>query len=325
MTDSAVYLSHPKENEMEDVIRLTCRHLSEQEYQTRVDAVLDQYKKGAISLNSIWQGHIGNKRVAALFAQERPDKTLLLWHPTTLPPVSSDIFVKAIEEFCVLSKLHTAIILVDRNQQIEESGFLHSGCFQFQSTMLHLVCETKINNMSNNIEPSYSSETIKTDSETLSSTSGCLDFVPMQGDSSQIRCELTDLVEATYQNTADFPNLMQKASAKHVLANYQSAEEFRPELWFCIKAGTKKIGVLLMTDQAETQIELTYMGMIPEYRGRGFSQLIVRFAIDVAIRQNRQWLLTSVDEQNSAALRAYLTAGFQTWDRKKVFARFFTT
>jgi ribosomal protein S18 acetylase RimI-like enzyme len=77
-----------------------------------------------------------------------------------------------------------------------------------------------------------------------------------------------------------------------------------------------------MTDQPEEQIELTYMGLIEEMRGLGFSKEIVRYAKRIAGLRKRLFLLTSVDEQNAAALKTYLSQGFSAWNRKSVYAKF---
>ncbi|MDR3196473.1 MAG: GNAT family N-acetyltransferase, partial [Planctomycetaceae bacterium] len=101
-----------------------------------------------------------------------------------------------------------------------------------------------------------------------------------------------------------------------------SGQIFLPELWFFVRKENQNIGVLLMTDQPEEQIELTYMGLIEEVRGRGYSKEIVRFAKRIANLRKRLFLLTSVDEQNINALKTYLSQGFRVWDRKSVYAKF---
>ncbi len=64
------------------------------------------------------------------------------------------------------------------------------------------------------------------------------------------------------------------------------------------------------------------MGLAEEARGNGYASEIVRFAQEIVRHQNRRYLLTSVDEQNQAALKTYLSAGMNAWDRKSVFVHF---
>jgi GNAT superfamily N-acetyltransferase len=116
---------------------------------------------------------------------------------------------------------------------------------------------------------------------------------------------------------------MQIAPVEQVVLGYKTGALFRPELWFFIQHEGVDVGVLLLTDAAADQFELTYMGLLESVRGRGFSKEIVRFARERTSRENRPLLVTSVDEKNLPACQTYLSNGFKAWDRKKVYVRFF--
>jgi GNAT superfamily N-acetyltransferase len=131
------------------------------------------------------------------------------------------------------------------------------------------------------------------------------------------------LVKATYDNSLDFPELMQIAPVEHVLQGYKTGSLFRPDLWFLLQKEGVDVGVLLLTDVPPDQMELTYMGLLESARGQGYAKEIVRFARAITSREKRLLLLTSVDEKNISACQSYLSQGFQAWDRKKVYARFF--
>jgi GNAT superfamily N-acetyltransferase len=151
-----------------------------------------------------------------------------------------------------------------------------------------------------------------------------LQFVPLSDYSDAVADRLTQLVKATYDNSLDFPDLMQISPVEHVLQGYKTASLFRPELWFVLRKDGDDVGVLLLTDVPPEQIELTYMGLLESARRHGFAKEIVRFAKAITSREKRMLLLTSVDEKNIPACQSYLAQGFQAWDRKKVYARFFS-
>ena len=151
-----------------------------------------------------------------------------------------------------------------------------------------------------------------------------LQFVPLTDCSGEVSERLERVVKETYQNTLDFPDLMQIAPVESVLQGYKVGGLFRPELWFFVQKDGNDIGVLLLTDASPEAFELTYMGLLESARRQGFSREIVRFAKEMTIREKRPVLLTSVDEKNIPACQTYLSHGFKAWYRKKVYVRFFS-
>jgi GNAT superfamily N-acetyltransferase len=151
-----------------------------------------------------------------------------------------------------------------------------------------------------------------------------LQFVPLPDYSEDVSKRLKRLVKDTYQHSLDFPDLMQIAPVEDVLQGYKASGLLRPELWFFIQKDGVDIGVLLLTDASPEQLELTYMGLLESARGQGFSREIVRFAKEITRQEKRLLLLTSVDEKNVPACQSYLSHGFKAWDRRRIYARFFS-
>jgi ribosomal protein S18 acetylase RimI-like enzyme len=65
-----------------------------------------------------------------------------------------------------------------------------------------------------------------------------------------------------------------------------------------------------------------YMGIVPEWRGRGWGQQIARHAQWLARGANAQRILVAVDAANTPAVDVYRSTGFEIWDRRVVFLRF---
>ncbi|MDR2704531.1 MAG: GNAT family N-acetyltransferase [Planctomycetaceae bacterium] len=297
-----VEISNPDAGELEETLRFAFGHLPENELTIRTNSILEQYHSGTLSLEGIFQAKIHGQRIGVLFSQLRLDQTVLLWVPVMQDGFSIGLFFEPLQQFCCQNQAIAALALVDHGQHIDEATLISVGKFESLSDLIYLVFSI--------IE---TSKDIDIPSE--------LQFLPMSYFPDDMFDQMVELVQATYRNTRDFPQLMQIAPVRQVLYTYQAGQIFLPELWFFVRKENRNIGVLLMTDQPEEQIELTYMGLIEEMRGFGFSKEIVRYAKRIARLRKRLFLLTSVDEQNAPALKTYLSQGFAAWDRKSVYVK----
>ncbi|MDR2116527.1 MAG: GNAT family N-acetyltransferase [Planctomycetaceae bacterium] len=298
-----VEISNPSSQELEETLRFAFGHLPENELTIRTNSMLEQYHLGTLSLEGIFQAKIQDQRIGAFFSQLRIDQTVLSWVPIMKDGFSIELFFEPFMAFCCKNQVIAVLALVDLGQQFDETTLVSAGKFELLSDLIYLVLPV----------------TATTED---SDFTGELEFFPMSYFSEDVFEPMAELVHATYRNTRDFPQLMQIAPVKQVLQMYQSGQIFLPELWFFVRKENQNIGVLLMTDQPEEQIELTYMGLIEEARGHGYSREIVRYAKRIAGLRKRLFLLTSVDEQNINALKTYLSQGFRVWDRKNIYVKF---
>ena len=296
-------ITNPTEAELEITLRVAFQHLSPDESDLRIGAIMQQYQLGRIDLRGIFQAKHENTLVGAMYAQCRPDGSVMLWVPTMAKGFPLEPMFESLEQFCQTHNAFAAVALADRNQPFDEQALCSVSQFQFLSDLIYLATE---------ISPNEWTE-----------TPYHLQFVPLSDYSEDISDRLEQLVKATYQDSLDFPELMQIAPVEHVLQGYKTGALFRPELWFFVQKEGTDVGVLLLTDASPEQFELTYMGLLQSARRQGFSREIVRFAREITSREKRPLLLTSVDEKNVPACQSYLLQGFQAWDRKKVYARFF--
>lgn len=296
-------VTNPTGGELECTLQFAFQHLPPSMSVLRVDMVMQRYQSGEVDLQGIFQAKHGDTLVGAMYAQKRPDGSVLLWVPAMAQGFSLEPMLEPLAQFCRSQKTFAAVALADTDQPFDEQTFCTAGQFQFLSDLIHLAVE---------IVPNDSPE-----------ESSRLQFVPLMNYSEDISERLVRLVKETYHHSLDFPDLMQIAPVEDVLQGYQTGVLFRPELWFFLQKQGVDVGVLLLTDAASDQLELTYMGLIESARRQGFSREIVRFAKTTTSRWNRQLLLTSVDEKNIPACQSYLAHGFRAYDRKKVYVRFF--
>ena len=300
---SMLTITHPTEAELEITLQFAFQHLPPNESALRIDAIMQQHHSEQINLAGIFQAKHENTLVGAMYAQRRPDGSVMLWVPVMEEGFPLEPMYESLARFCQSQHAFAAVALADRNQSFDEQVLCSVGQFQFLSDLIHLAAE---------VAPNESSDKPYR-----------LQFIPLSTYSDNIAERLTRLVKETYRHSLDFPDLMQIAPVEDVLRGYKTGALFRPELWFFLQKEGVDVGVLLLTDVASDQFELTYMGLLESARRQGFSREIVRFAKEITSRENRPLLLTSVDEKNIPACQSYLAHGFQAWDRRKVYARFF--
>ncbi|GHT13462.1 hypothetical protein FACS1894170_09490 [Planctomycetales bacterium] len=293
----------PSASELEMALQLAFRHLPPEESQARVGTLLKQYDAGQLDLNGVFLLKNGNTFVAAMYAHHRNDGSVFLWVPSTPAGYSPELLYDALDNYCRKKKTFAAVALADKNQPFDEKMLLEYGHFEFLSDLVYMAVELPPQNTA--FEPQQ------------------LRFAPITENGNTESEHLQTLVKATYNDSLDFPRLMSITPVEKVLLGYKTGALFIPELWFFVQYQGQDIGVLLLTDASPQQCELTYTGLLTEYRGRGFSNEIVRFAKSVAAERGKILLLTSVDEKNIPACQSYLKNGFRAWDRKKVFARFY--
>ena len=297
-------ITNPTEAELENTLQVAFQHLSPNEFDLRIGAIMQQHQLGQLDLTGIFQAKHEGTLVGAMYAQRRPDGSVMLWVPTVANDFPLEPMYESLTQFCHSQNAFAAIAIADRNQTFDEHVLCSTGQFRFLSDLVYLATEIASNEQSD--------------------TPYHLQFVPLSDYSEDISDRLTQLVKNTYEQSLDFPELMQIAPVESVLQGYKAGGLFRPELWFFIQKNGVDIGVLLLTDASSEQFELTYMGLIESARRQRFSQEIVRFAREITSREKRLLLVTSVDEKNVPACQSYLSHGFKAWDRKRVFARFFS-
>jgi RimJ/RimL family protein N-acetyltransferase len=138
--------------------------------------------------------------------------------------------------------------------------------------------------------------------------------------------ELARIVMASYQRSLDCPLLDGWRTIDDVLTGYQATGTFRPELWRLIRSGSNVVGCLLMSDFPEqAQGELTYLGIDPKFRGKGFGLMATRWLLHFGRQTGWRHILLAVDAQNVPAQRIYSAAGFRRVAVRRLLALRFST
>src|SRR5438046_8328601 len=96
-----------------------------------------------------------------------------------------------------------------------------------------------------------------------------------------------------------------------VISGHKASGEFDPDLWFVVSENQTAIGALLLSRSHGDSLELVYLGLAPEARGRGIGDWLMQLAIAKVIAQRRSHLSLAVDSGNAPALALYYRHGMK--------------
>jgi len=143
--------------------------------------------------------------------------------------------------------------------------------------------------------------------------------------------DLAELVQATCVDTLDCPRLSEYRTTEQVLSGYQTSDAFDPDLWFIAKDSSgKEVGCAIFAvhgidkqaDRADApltgvdaplsgSVEIVYMGLKADSRGKRYGEQLVKHAFDVAREIGANQVLLAVDRINTPAKSIYLRAGLK--------------
>jgi GNAT superfamily N-acetyltransferase len=303
-----IMIGHPVDsNELREVVELLFSELSPNEVAAKCSALVARFESKTIDPETIFTMRNHNELLGALFATMSPDGSLILFPAAASPRAASQEAIlrklySAFDSWFFASRTKGAVMVVEQSQPVDPI-FLYSVGFEYISKLVYMSIIRSMYQLDENVTQ--------------------LKFVPMKPNELK---QMIDIVDLTYQNTLDFPKMLGISTAEDIVMNYTNVSVFRSELWFFIynntTHGDKPIGSLILTTFPEAgEMELTYMGLIEEARGYGYGAEIIRYAESIAEREQSAILLASADQQNQPAIRSYMNAGLDVYDRKSLFLK----
>lgn len=135
------------------------------------------------------------------------------------------------------------------------------------------------------------------------------------------RNELARIIQATYEASLDCPKLQQFRSIEDILDSYQH-QGIAPAGWSFVQYNGKTIGCLLISAfPQQLTWELTYLGLIPEARGKGWGNEIIQYGCFLAAQHGAEMVIASVDQANQPALTIYHQRGFMSVDKAHIYVK----
>ncbi len=128
------------------------------------------------------------------------------------------------------------------------------------------------------------------------------------------------LLEATYAESLDCPDVADESSPQEALEQYRTAGDSGERWWWLLRWQDREIGCLILADhRAYDQMELVYVGVVPEFRGRGLGQIAARRSRRIAGQLGRKRVVLAVDARNTPALIMYDRAGFVRNETRRLY------
>lgn len=135
---------------------------------------------------------------------------------------------------------------------------------------------------------------------------------------------LLRVLEESYQETLDCPELCGLRETPDILASHYATGVFDPSLWFLVMlqehGGEVARGCMLLSRVPEQRVmELVYIGLSPEVRGKGLGGRLLEFGVRIAAEARVDAMTCAVDCRNEPARKMYREHGFQGAGKRRAF------
>ena len=249
----------------------------------------------------LWEAWRGQRRVGAIWGESLPGASAVVWPPVVAAeePASTvhELWQAALRSLQANRVLLAQVLLPSPDDP--RRGAVESHGFRYLTDLLYLAAPREA-------FPGRD-------------PAGCLSFEPY---TPQNHDRLLDVIENTLISSLDCPGLAQGRSLEQMLDGYRGSGPFDPKLWQIARWQQQDVGCLLVNGPPrEPDWELTYLGVVPKFRGRQFGRQLAARAQWLAHEADCRRLLLAVDAANRPALEMYAQTGFWSWDRRSVFVK----
>ena len=228
--------------------------------------------------------------VYALLPIVSPGRTVLLLAPSAVP--SAPAAAQTIEQVCrrfAAMDIQLAQVLIEPKCHAARQVFRDQG-FDELAELLYLVGPVPRNPPPPQLPPEF----------TLTSYSP------------QTHAGFAAAILQSYRQSLDCPALNGVRDIEDIIQGHKATGQFDPKMWWLLKEKDQPRGVLLMSPIPHTDvIELVYLGLMPEARGRGLAGHMMDLAMHLAKQAARPRISLAVDSINNPALKLYYRAGLQ--------------
>ena len=135
--------------------------------------------------------------------------------------------------------------------------------------------------------------------------------------------QLKTTIQSTYRGSLDCPRLVGVRPMSDIINSHKTTGIFRPQWWWMLRFKGKPVGCVLVNRTAnQNEAEIIYLGVVPEFRGKGLGELMLRWTATCVHCEGVKQLTLAVDSQNSAAVNLYERFGFQKTFSRWAYAMF---
>jgi ribosomal protein S18 acetylase RimI-like enzyme len=131
---------------------------------------------------------------------------------------------------------------------------------------------------------------------------------------------LESLLLETYVETLDCPGLAQMRTPADIVDGHLAAGEHDPSLWTIARLHGRPVGALLLSPSPATDsVEVIYLGIAAEARGRGLGRALIAHGLRLVADRPERMMALAVDARNTPATALYARTGFRTLRRREAF------
>ncbi len=134
---------------------------------------------------------------------------------------------------------------------------------------------------------------------------------------------LSGLIDETFVETLDCPLINGLRSPEEVLTGFLNGQDYQSAVhhWWILRDADHVAGCMLLCQHSPELVELAYMGLRVEARGKGLGSVLIEKSLEVADKLAARMMIVGVDEQNWPALQAYQRHDFHSHGCKAVYFR----
>jgi mycothiol synthase len=130
-------------------------------------------------------------------------------------------------------------------------------------------------------------------------------------------------IQTSYHESLDCPALTGRRDIEDVIVGHKASGIFDPKLWYLLCEAEKPLGVLLLSagGAEESILELVYIGLTREARGRGLGAIMIKHALATVVSEKFSKLSLAVDSRNIPALKLYYRHGMDRFTARLALMR----
>jgi mycothiol synthase len=288
-------------DEQADALRLLFRELGPDDRERRVTSALNLLRSGELDPAGLLVEHGAGRLAGVLVCLPVPGASALFWPPRSIADADAAAREDRLID-CGLrwvrtrgAKLAQALLTLDEVPlavSLERNGFRHVTRLWYLATDLA-------------VPPSQLD------------TPSRLDYLTYDPDRPS---EFHQTLLRTYEGTLDCPEINGIRTIEEVIVGHQAQGRYNPDRWWLARAEGRPLGVLMAAEIPESRDwDVSYVGMVPEARRRGFGKEAMLRAIFEAKAAGVKRVTLSVDGRNLPALKLYRDLGFVPYDRREVY------
>ena len=295
-----------------EALEVFCWRLSSRQRTEMANRLQNEAKQGDLDLSHIWVARKSGLIVGVVLAQVYVGRTAAVWPPEVSPErLAGGLIWKS-------ARNRVAAGLV--RHAVGELG--HAGIRVVQALLEWPVKAQQAADLKRGGMPHVTDLIYLSRPSADSGTPTRLATAALAWDTyrPETDAEFRRVLEATYQASLDMPELVGTRSLDDILASHRATGHFAAKLWQIghVPGEPGAAAVLLMLDRPDRDaIEVAYLGLTPDARGRGLGRSTVQHAIEVA-RPLRSRVELAVDSRNTPARRLYLKTEFQPYESRSV-------